>query len=194
MQKCRRQNEAGSAPHSLPLGEGAPVGTLGRMRGRGINGMVGFRPAGRVPFAAMQKEPKNRWETARIGLGLRPPPPLALPPVPITGVPRPCVGRTLQNLRGLTLPVCLGISARFTGDTLYPHHDRPQNLFPLRLTNVARRGRRWRCPEIQPSPGGRWHGEAVTDEGNVTGRGLRGQKPGRSGRAATASRGPTVGA
>ena len=37
-------------------------------------GVRGFRPAGRVPFAAMQKEPKNRWGTARgtSGFALRP--------------------------------------------------------------------------------------------------------------------------
>ena len=37
-------------------------------------GVRGFRPSGRVPFAAMQKEPKNRWGTARgtSGFALRP--------------------------------------------------------------------------------------------------------------------------
>ena len=37
-------------------------------------GVRGFRPSGRVPFAAMQKEPKNRWGTARgaSGCALRP--------------------------------------------------------------------------------------------------------------------------
>ena len=66
---------------------------------------------------------------------------MALPPDPVTGVPRPCVGRTLQNLMGLTLPVRLRNLVRFTWDTLYPHHDKLQNLFPMRLTAVARRGR-----------------------------------------------------
>ena len=66
---------------------------------------------------------------------------MALPPDPVTGVPRPCVGRTLQNLMGLTLPVWLRNPARFTGDTLYPHHDKLQNLFLEQLTDVARRGR-----------------------------------------------------
>ena len=60
--------------------------------------------------------------------------PMALPPDPVTGVQRPCVGRTLQKLIRSTLPVRLRNSGRFTGDTLYPHHDNPQNLFPLRLT------------------------------------------------------------
>ena len=42
---------------------------------------------------------------------------------------------------GPTLPVRLQNLVRFTGDTLYPHHDDLQNLFPLRLTAVARWGR-----------------------------------------------------
>ena len=66
---------------------------------------------------------------------------MALPPDPITGVPRPCVGRTLQNLMGPTLPVRFQNLVRFTGDTLYPHHDKLQNLFLMRLTAVARWGR-----------------------------------------------------
>ena len=66
---------------------------------------------------------------------------MALPPDPITGVPRPCVGRTLQNLMRRTLPVRLRNLVRFTGDTLYPHHDKLQNLFLMRLTAAARRGR-----------------------------------------------------
>ena len=71
--------------------------------------------------------------------------PMALPPDPVTGVQRPCVGRTLQKLIRRPLPVQLRNSGRFTGDTLYPHHDNPQNLFPLRLTAVARRGRPMRA-------------------------------------------------
>ena len=70
---------------------------------------------------------------------------MALPPDPITGVPRPCVVRILQNLMGLTLPGQLRNLVRFTGDTLYPHHDKLQNLFPLLLTAVARRGRPMRA-------------------------------------------------
>ena len=107
-------------------------------------GVRGFRPSGRVPFAAMQKEPKNRWGTARgtSGFALRP---NGLTPGPRYGVPRPCVGRTLQKLIRRTLPVQLRNSGRFTGDTLYPHHDNPQNLFPLRLTAVARRSRPMRA-------------------------------------------------
>ena len=66
---------------------------------------------------------------------------MALPPDPVTGVQRPCVGRILQNPMGLTLPVRLRNLVRFTGDTLYPHHDKLQNLFLLPLTAVARRGR-----------------------------------------------------
>ena len=61
------------------------------------------------------------------------------------GYLRPCVRRTLQNLIRRTLPIQLRNSGRFTGDTLYPHHDNPQNLFPLRLTAVARRGRPMRA-------------------------------------------------
>ena len=64
-----------------------------------------------------------------------------LTPSPHYGVPRPCVGRTLQNLMGRTLPVQLRNLACFTGDTLYPHHDKLQNLFLMRLTAAARRGR-----------------------------------------------------
>ena len=70
---------------------------------------------------------------------------MALPPDPITGVPRPCVVRILQNLMGLTLPGQLRNLVRFTGDTLYPHHDKLQNLFLLRITAVARRGRPMRA-------------------------------------------------
>ena len=66
---------------------------------------------------------------------------MALPPDPVTGVPRPCGGRTLQNLMRLTLPVWLINPVCFTGDTLYPHHDKLQNLFLEQLTAVARRGR-----------------------------------------------------
>ena len=116
-------------------------------------GVRGFRPSGRVPFAAMQKEPKNRWGTARgtSGFALRP---NGLTPRPRYGVQRPCVGRTLQNLIRRTLPVQLRNSGRFTGDTLYPHHDNPQNLFPLRLTAVARRGRRCGLPLNQAAHNG----------------------------------------
>ena len=42
---------------------------------------------------------------------------------------------------GPTLPVWLRNLVRFTGDTLYPHHDKLQNLFLEQLTAVARRGR-----------------------------------------------------
>ena len=80
--------------------------------------------------------------------------PMALPPDPVTGVQRPCVGRTLQNLIRRTLPVQLRNSGRFTGDTLYPHHDNPQNLFPLRLTAVASRGRRCGLPLNQAAHNG----------------------------------------
>ena len=66
---------------------------------------------------------------------------MALPPDPITGVQRPCVKRTLQNLMGRTLLVRLRNLVRFTGDPLYPHHDKLQNLFLMRLTAVACRGR-----------------------------------------------------
>ena len=64
-----------------------------------------------------------------------------LPPDPVTGGQRPCVGRTLKNLMGPTLPVRLRNLVRFTGDTFYPHHDKLQNLLLLRFTAVARRGR-----------------------------------------------------
>ena len=80
--------------------------------------------------------------------------PMALPPDPVTGVQRPCVGRTLQKLIRRTLPVQLRNSGRFTGDTLYPHHDNPQNLFPLRLTAVASRGRRCGLPLNQAAHNG----------------------------------------
>ena len=40
-----------------------------------------------------------------------------------------------------TLPVRLRNLVRFTWDTLYPHHDKLQNLLLLRFTAVARRGR-----------------------------------------------------
>ena len=83
---------------------------------------------------------------------------MALPPDPVTGVPRPCVGRTLQNLMGLTLPVWLRTPARFTGDTLYPHHDKLQNLFLLPLTAVARRGRPMRS--AAESGAAQWGGAA----------------------------------
>ena len=70
---------------------------------------------------------------------------MALPPDPVTGVQRPGVVRTLQNLMGLTLPVRLINPVCFTGDTLYPHHDKLQNLLLLRLTAVARWGRPMRA-------------------------------------------------
>ena len=61
------------------------------------------------------------------------------------GYLRPCVERTLQNSMGLTLPVRFQNLACFTGDTLYPHHDKLQNLFLMPLTAVARRGRPMRA-------------------------------------------------
>ena len=89
-----------------------------------------------------------RRQSNQNAAGVRPNRPRAAPsastgptPDPVTGVPRPCVGRTLQNLIRPTLPVRLRNLVRFTGDTLYPHHDKLQNLLPLRLTAVARRGR-----------------------------------------------------
>ena len=83
---------------------------------------------------------------------------MALPPDPVTGVQRPCVGRTLQNLMGHTLPVRLQNLVRFTGDTLYPHHDKLQNLFLLPLTAVARRGRPMRS--AAESGAAQWGGAA----------------------------------
>ena len=89
-----------------------------------------------------------RRQSNQNAAGVRPTRPRAAPsastgptPDPVTGVQQLCVGRTLQNLMVLTLPVRLRNLVRFTGDTLYPHHDKLQNLFPLRLTAVARRGR-----------------------------------------------------
>ena len=60
---------------SPPQGGRCPSAHTGADEGAwGIICMIGFRPAGRVPFAAMQKEPKNRWGTARgaSGCALRP--------------------------------------------------------------------------------------------------------------------------
>ena len=117
---------------------------------------------------------------------------MALPPDPVTGVPRPCVGRTLQNLIRPTLPVRLRNLVRFTGDTLYPHHDKLQNLFPLRLTAVARRGRPMRAAAesrgaqrggaTEPSTTAHnWETQAPWDSGgNVPFSGHAG--PGRPGR------------
>ena len=89
-----------------------------------------------------------RRQSNQNAAGVRPNRPRAAPsastgptPDPVTGGPRPCVGRTLQNLMGRTLPVRIRNPVRFTGDTLYPHHDKLQNPLPIRLTAVARRDR-----------------------------------------------------
>ena len=93
-----------------------------------------------------------RRQSNQNAAGVRPNRPRAAPsasigptPAPVTGVQRPYIGRTLQNLTGRTLPVRLRNLVRFTGDTLYPHHGTLQNLFPMRLTAVARRGRPMRA-------------------------------------------------
>ena len=77
---------------------------------------------------------------------------MALPPDPHYEGRRPCVGRTLQNLLRLTLPVRVKNLDCITGDTLYPHHDDLQILLLLRLTIVARRGRSGRAAPFRRFP------------------------------------------
>ena len=82
-------------------------------------GVRGFRPSGRVPFAAMQKEPKNRWGTARgtSGFALRP---NGLTPRPRNRGPAALRWTDVAKLIRRTLPVQLRNSGRFTGDTCIP--------------------------------------------------------------------------
>ena len=75
------------------------------------------------------------------GLGLRPPPPTALPPAPTTGAQRPCVKPKLQNLIWSTPPFCFSKFGGFTGDKPYSPPRHRQNLFLMLLTSVDRRGR-----------------------------------------------------
>ena len=98
-------------------------------------------PCGASDFWNHPKVTKRWPGDGQVGFGRSPRPPMALPPDPPYEGRRPCVGRTLQNLLRLTLPVGVGNLDRFTGDTLYPHHDDLQNLILMRLTTVARRGR-----------------------------------------------------
>ena len=141
--------------------------TLGRMRGRCVGAyydvpvpsptLVGAGVPDGPPLSVYHRERifalrgeflSERSERNQRIAGVRPNRPRAAPsasigptPDPVTGVPRPCVERTLQNLIRPTLPVRLRNLVRFTGDTLYPHHDKLQNLFLEQLTDVARRGR-----------------------------------------------------
>ena len=79
---------------------------------------------------------------------------MALPPDPGYGGPAALRWMDVAKSDGAHLPVRLRNLVRFTGDTLYPHHDNPQNLFPLRLTAVARRGRRCGLPLNQAAHNG----------------------------------------
>ena len=84
----------------------------------------------------------KRWPgDGQAGLGLRPPPPTALPPDPTTGAQRPCAKPKPQNLIWNTPPFCFAKFGGFKGNQQYSPPRYRQNLCLMLLTSVARRGR-----------------------------------------------------
>ena len=104
-------------------------------------GLGDFAAATASDFWSHPKVTKRWPGDGQAGLGLRPPPPRALPPDPTTGAQRPCVKPKPQNLIWNTPPFCFAKFGSFTGDQQYSPPRYGQNLFLMLLTSVARRGR-----------------------------------------------------
>ena len=104
-------------------------------------GLGDFAAAAASDFWSHPKVTKRWPGDGQAGLGLRPPPPTALPPDPTTGAQRPCVEPKPQNLICPTPPFCFAKFGGFTGDQQYSPPRYRQNLFLMLLTSVARRGR-----------------------------------------------------
>ena len=104
-------------------------------------GLGDFAAAAASDFWSHPKVTKRWPGDGQAGLGLRPPPPTALPPDPTTGAQQPCVKPKPQNLIWNTPPFCFAKFGSFTGNMQYSPPRYRQNLFLMLLTSVARRGR-----------------------------------------------------
>ena len=104
-------------------------------------GLGDFAAATASDFWSHPKVTKRWPGDGQAGLGLRPPPPTALPPDPTTGAQQPCAKPKPQNLNGLTPPFCFAKFGGFMGDQQYSPPRSRHDMSLTLLTSVARRGR-----------------------------------------------------